>query len=59
MSIKKLVVQLEKHINNKFPEFKAKFYSNCRNFYIHMGLIDESLFSFVNIESFYKKLTIF
>ena len=44
-SIKKMVIQLEKHINNKFPEFKAKFYSNRRNFYIHMGL-DESLFSF-------------
>ena len=51
MSIKKLVVQLEKHINNKFPEFKAKFYSNGRNFYIHMGL-DESLFGFCE----YRKL---
>ena len=51
MSIKKLVVQLEKHINNKFPEFKAKFYSNRRNFYIHMGL-DESLFGFCE----YRKL---
>ena len=28
MSIKKLVVQLEKHINVKFPEYEAKFYSN-------------------------------
>ena len=45
ISIKKLDVQLEKHINLKFPEFKAKFYSNRRNFYIHMGL-DESLFGF-------------
>ena len=40
-----MVVQLEKHINVKFPEFKAKFYSNRQSFYIHMGL-DESLFGF-------------
>ena len=45
MSIKNLIAQLEKHVNVKFPEFKAKFYSNHRNFYIHMGL-DESLFGF-------------
>ena len=51
MCIKKLVIQLEKHINNKFPEFKAKFYSNRRNFYIHMGL-HESLCGF----SEYRKL---
>ena len=47
MSIKKLVKQLEKHIHVKFPEYEAKFYSNCRNMYIHMGL-DESLFYFEN-----------
>ena len=51
MSIKKFVVQLEKHINNKFTEFKSKFYSNRCNFYIHMGL-DESLFGFCK----YRKL---
>ena len=45
MSIKTLVVQLEKHINNRFPKFKAKFYSNHHNFYIHLEL-DESLFGF-------------
>ena len=50
MSIKKLVVQLEKHIHATFPEYQAKFYSNQRNFYIHMGL-DKSLFGFEN----YKK----
>ena len=43
MSIKKLVVQLEKHIHATFPEYQVKFYSNWRNFYIHMGL-DKSLF---------------
>ena len=43
MSVKKLVIQLEKHINIKFPEYNEKFYSNRRNFYIHMGL-DYSVF---------------
>ena len=38
MSVKKLMIQLERHINYKYPEFEAKFYSNRRNFYIHMGL---------------------
>ena len=28
MSIRKLVPQLEKHINAKFPEYQTKFYSN-------------------------------
>ena len=51
MSIQKLVVQLEKHINSKFPEFKANFYSNRRSIYIHVGL-DESLFGFCE----YRKL---
>ena len=51
MTMKKLVVKLEKHINNKLPEFKATFYSNCCNFYIHLGL-DESLFGFCE----YRKL---
>ena len=41
--MKKMVVQLEKHINVKFTEYQAKFYYNRRNFYIHMGL-DKSLF---------------
>ena len=27
MSVKKLMIQLERHINYKFPEFDAKFYS--------------------------------
>ena len=45
MSIKKLVIPLEKHIHVKFPVYNAKFYSNRRNSYIHMGL-DRSLFGF-------------
>ena len=48
---KKIIIQLEKHINAKFPEYQAKFYSNQRNNYIHMGL-DKSLFGYAN----FKKL---
>ena len=51
MSIKKLVIQLEKCIHVKFPEYNAKFYSNRRNNYIHIGL-DSSLFGYAN----FKKL---
>ena len=51
MSVKKLVIQLEKHINLKFPENHAKFYSNRRNFYIHMGL-DNSIFGYTNFKNF-------
>ena len=29
MSIKKLVLQLEKHIAAKFPKYDVKFYLNC------------------------------
>ena len=47
MSIKKIIEQLEKFIELKFPQCDAKFYSNRRNFYIHHGL-DKSLFSFEN-----------
>ena len=49
--IKKLIIQLEKHINAKFPEYPAKFYSNGISNYIHMGL-DKSLFGYAN----FKKL---
>ena len=45
MSIKKVMKQLEKHIELSFPNYKAKFYSNRRNFYIHLDL-DISLFYF-------------
>ena len=48
--IKKLVIQLEKHNDNRFPEYEAIFYSNRRNYYIPMGL-DKSLFSFENYKS--------
>ena len=58
MSIKKLVVQLEKHISAKFPEYQAKFYSNRRNFYIHMGL-DNSLFGYGNFKKLLEDIDCF
>ena len=58
MSLKKLIVQLEKHINVKFPEYQPKFYSNRRNFYIHMGL-DQSLFSFENFRKLLHEIVCF
>ena len=58
MSIKKLVVQLEKHINAKFPEYQAQFYSNRRNFYIYMGL-DNSLFGYGNFKKLLEDIECF
>ena len=58
MSIRKLVKQLEKHIDVKFPEFEAKFYSNRRNMYIHMRL-DKSLFSFENYKQVLQEVQSF
>ena len=48
---KKIIIQLEKYINGKFPEYQAKFYSDRRTNDIHMGL-DKSLFGYAN----FKKL---
>ena len=39
MSVKKLLIQLERHIGFKYPQFEVKSYSNRRNFYVHMGLV--------------------
>ena len=58
MSLKKLIVQLEKHISVKFPEYQAKFYSNRQNLYIHMGL-DRSLFSLKNFRQFLQEIDCF
>ena len=38
MSVKKVILNLEKHIEKKFPEYKAKFYANRRDSCIDMGL---------------------
>ena len=58
MSIKKLVKQLEKHVGSKFPENEAKFYSNRRNMYIHMGL-DKSLFFYENYKQVLQEIESF
>ena len=55
MTIKKIVIQLEKHIGLKFPHYAAKFYANRRNFYIHFGL-DKSLFSFEDYNHFLEEI---
>ena len=58
MSVKKLVIQLEKHINIKFPEYNTKFYSNTRNFYIHMAL-DDSVFGYSNFKQLLEEIDLF
>ena len=52
------MIQLEKHIYNKFPEFNAKFYSNRRNFYIHMGLYN-SLYGYLNFKQLLEETDLF
>ena len=49
------MIQLEKHIDNRFPEYEVRFYTNRRNYYIHLGL-DKSLFSFENYKSLLTKI---
>ena len=56
--MKNLVLKLEKHINVKFPEYHAKFYSNRRHFYIHMGL-DNSLFGYDNFKKMLEEVDCF
>ena len=51
MNVKAIVKKLEKHIDNIHPNYKAKFFSNRRNNYIHLGL-DKSLFSYENYNTF-------
>ena len=58
MSIKKLVVQLEKHNQTKFPEYQEKFYSSRRNFYLHMRL-DKSLFGYENFKKLLEEVDCF
>ena len=58
MYVKKLVIQLEKHINAKFPEHQAEYYSNRRNFFIHMGL-DNSIFSYENFTKVLEEVDCF
>lgn len=58
MTIKKVVIQLEKFSGLKFAQNAAKFYANRRNFYIHLGL-DKSLFSFENYKEFFIEVNKF
>ena len=58
MSIKKVVTQLEKHMSLKFPEYGSKFFSNRRNYYIHLGF-DKSLFLFENYKKNFRRTKLF
>ena len=55
MNVKTVVKKLEKYVDKKHPHYEAKFFSNRRNNYIHLGL-DESLFSFANYTVFLKDI---
>ena len=58
MSAKKLVIQLEKLVLLKFPEYNAKCYSNRRNFYKRVGL-DNSIFGFTNFKKLLEEVDLF
>ena len=47
MSIKKLILQLEKFFKQKFHDLDAGFYVSKRNMCVHMGL-EKSIFSYSN-----------
>ena len=51
MTVKSVIKKLEKFIERKHSNYGAKFYSNKRNNYIHLGL-DRSLFSFEDYKIF-------
>ena len=55
MNVKTVVKKLQKHIKKKHSHYEAKFFSNRRNNYIHLGL-DKSLFSFENYNVFLKDI---
>ena len=47
MSIKKLILQLEKFFKQKFPDLAAGLYVNKQNMCVHMGL-EKSIYSYSN-----------
>ena len=55
MNVKTVVKKLQKHIEKKHSHYEAKFFSDRRNNYIHLGL-DKSLFSFENYNVFLKDI---
>lgn len=55
MSVKSIIKKLEKTIEQRHPNYEAKFYINRKNNYIHLGL-DRSLFLFENYKTFLKDI---
>ena len=55
MTIKKIISQLENLMQEKFPHFNGRFYSNRQNNYIHLGL-DKSLFSFEDYKRYLAEI---
>ena len=55
MNVKTVVKKLQKHIEKKHSHYEAKFFSNRRNNYIHLGL-DKSLFSYENYNVFLRDI---
>ena len=51
MTLKRIIRKLEHFTDKQYPHYKAKFYSNRRNNYIHWGL-DVNLFSFEDYKTF-------
>ena len=48
---KKVILQLQKHMLLKFPEYNAKFFINRRNMLIHVGF-DKAIFSYKGFRTF-------
>ena len=55
MNVKTIIKKLEKVMEKKHPHYNAKFFSNRRNNYIHLGL-DNSLFSYENYNLFLRDI---
>ena len=49
--MKKIITKLQILMKQKFPHYDSRFYANCHNTYIHLGL-DKSLFSFDDYKEF-------
>ena len=58
MSIKKLILQLEKFFKQKFHDLDAGFYVSKRNMCVHMGL-EKSIFSYSNYKEIIEEYNIF
>ena len=58
MLIKKNILELEKHIGIKFPEYEANCYSSRRNSCIHMGL-DKAIFAYSNFQGLLQEINLF